>query len=261
MSISLPSNPLTSGLSGTQALHTELTEIKQEAAKSIEKALTLFGTVNAGGAPVNANGSPSLTAPKSIVTNVSDLTLRIALMQDALDQLMQEVSKNEIKQRLNELNRENQEHLAKVKEQLKEAEKSAQKAREAAQKTNIFKAIANFFKALVDFIVGVFTAVAAIGYALTGNVVAAAGLFVASAALFASSAVNLIMAVDSMVAAAKGSDSGFLNEKALKGMQKTVEILGYVAMAAGMLGGLGAAISGIQSAVKTAAGKALDSSR
>jgi hypothetical protein len=174
MNISLPQNPLTSGNVGTQALHKELSEIKQLASQSIEKALTLFGTVNSGGTKVNENGSLTLVPPKSILTSVGDLTLRIALMQDALDQLMQEVSKNEIQQRLNDLNRENQEHLAKIKEQMKEVEKSAQKAREAAQKTNIFKAIANFFKALVDFIVGVFTAIAAIGYALTGNVVAAA---------------------------------------------------------------------------------------
>ncbi|MBB5037711.1 type III secretion system translocon subunit SctE [Prosthecobacter dejongeii] len=234
------------------SLHSTLKEVTKTAGESLTKALTLLSNVDATGVLPSKDGILQLAPPKMNLSAM-DLTLRIGLLQDALNQLMTAVSKNEIEGRLNELNRENREQLDKMNEQMKEIEKEASKRREADKKVNIFQAIANFFKAIFDVISAVFTAIAAIGYALTGNVVAAAGLFAATAALMASGVINMVMAVDSVIKAAGGG--GFLSDKAIAGMTKATEILGYVAMGAAMVGGLGAVVDGIRTGANMAAGK------
>lgn len=248
--MNISNNPSTIAGFDPASLHTTLKEVKQTAKESITKALTLLTTVDSTGVLPPKDGVMQLAPPK-VNMSAMDLTLRIGLLQDALNELMQAVSKNEIEGRLNELNRENREQLDKMKDQMKEMEKEAAKKREADKKVNIFQAIANFFKAIFDIISAVFTAIAAIGYALTGNVVAAAGLFAATAALLASGVINLVMAVDSVVKAAGGG--GFLSDKAIEGMTKATEILGAVAMGAAMVGGLGAVVSGIRQGSKLAA--------
>lgn len=250
--MNIHNNPSTIAGFDPGSLHTTLREVKKTATDSITKALTLLTTVDSTGVLPPKDGVLQLAPPK-VNMSAMDLTLRIGLLQDALNQLMQAVSKNEIEGRLNDLNRENREQLDKMKDQMKEMEKEAAKRREADKKVNIFQAIANFFKAIFDIISAVFTAIAAIGYALTGNVVAAAGLFAATAALLASGVINLVMAVDSLVKAAGGG--GFLSDKAIEGMTKATEILGAVAMGAAMVGGLGAVVSGIRQGSKLAAGQ------
>ncbi|GAA5149685.1 hypothetical protein GCM10023213_47720 [Prosthecobacter algae] len=250
--MNITTNPSTIAGFDPGSLHTTLKEVKKTATESLTKALTLLSTVDSTGMLPPKDGVMQLSAPK-LNMSAADLTLRIGLLQDALNELMTAVSKNEIEGRLNELNRENREQLDKMKDQMKNIEKEAEKKREADKKVNIFQAIANFFKAIFDIISAVFTAIAAIGYALTGNVAAAAGLFAATAALAASAVINLVMAVDSVVKAAGGG--GFLNDKAIQGMTKATEILGYVAMGAAMVGGLGAMVSGIRQGATMAAGK------
>lgn len=248
--MNINNNPSTIAGFDPGSLHTTLQEVKKTANESITKALTLLTTVDSTGVLPPKDGVLQLAPPK-VNMNAMDLTLRIGLLQDALNELMQAVSKNEIEGRLNDLNRENREQLDKMNDQMKNLEKEAAKKREADKKVNIFQAIANFFKAIFDLISAVFTAIAAIGYALTGNVVAAAGLFAATAALLASSVINMIMAVDSVVKAAGGG--GFLSDKAIAGMTKATEILGAVAMGAAMVGGLGAVVSGIRQGSNLAA--------
>lgn len=247
--MNISNNPATVAGFDPASLHDSLTEVKKTATESITQALTLLSTVDATGVLPPKDGILQLAPPKANLS-AADLTLRIGLLQDALNQLMQAVSKNEIQGRLNDLNRDNREQLDKMKDQMEHLEKEAAKKREADKKVNIFQAIANFFKAIFDFISAVFTAIAAIGYALTGNVVAAAGLFAATAALVASSVINMIMAVDSVLKAA--GSGGFLNDKAIAGMNKATEILGYVAMGAAMVGGLGAVVDGIRTGSKLA---------
>ena len=250
--MNITSNPSTVAGFDPNSLHTTLKEVKKTATESLTKALTLLSTVDATGTLPPKDGVMQLSAPK-LNLSAADLTLRIGLLQDALNELMTAVSKNEIEGRLNDLNRENREQLDKMKDQMKNIEKEAEKKREADKKVNIFQAIANFFKAIFDIISAVFTAIAAIGYALTGNIAGAAGLFAATAALAASAVINLVMTLDSVIKAAGGG--GFLNEKAIQGMTKATEILGYVAMGAAMVGGLGALVSGIRQGATMAAGK------
>jgi len=247
--MNINNNPSTIAGFDPGSLQTTLSEVKKTATESITKALTLLTTVDATGVLPPKDGVMQLAPPKMNLS-AADLTLRIGLLQDALNELMQSVSKNEIQGRLNDLNRDNREQLDKMKDQMEHLEKEAAKKREADKKVNIFQAIANFFKAIFDFISAVFTAIAAIGYALTGNVVAAAGLFAATAALLAASVINMVMAVDSVMKAAGGG--GFLSDKAIAGMVKATEILGYVAMGAAMVGGLGAVVEAVQTGSKLA---------
>lgn len=252
--MNIASNPSTIAGFDPAALHTTLKDIRQTGSESLTKALTLLSNIDASGvATTNKDGVIELAPPKSSLSAI-DLTLRIGLLQDALNQLMQAVSKNEIEGRLNELNRENREQLDKMKDQMKHIEEEAAKKREADKKLNIFEAIANFFKAIFDIISAVFTAIAAVAYALTGNVVAAAGLFTATVALIASGIVNLTLAIDSVVRAATGGKS-LLSDDTVKAMQKATEILGYVAMGAAMVGALGAVVQGIRQGANMAAGE------
>lgn len=250
MNISTQSNATFTGVDPS-LLHKDLQEVRKSTAESIQKALTMLDTLGATGSLPGQEGAPKLAAPNSLLVNVNDITLKIGLLQDALNELMQQVSKNEIEGRMNDLNRENQKQLDKIKTQMEEAKKEIEKQKEAEKKSNIFEAIGNWFKAIFDFVSAIFTAVAAIGYALSGNVVAAAGLFVASAALFASGAVNMVMAIDSTIRAAGGD--GFLSEEAKKAMTKATEILGYVALGASLISGLSVIVSGVRQGAAMAA--------
>lgn len=231
--------------------HQDLNEVRDQAAKSIIKALTTLGTLDSTGDIPGDSNATVLEPPKGLMMNAADLTLRIGLLQDALNELMQQVSKNEIKGRLNDLNRENAEQVDKMKRQMEEVEKSVKKQQEAAKKSNIFTAIANFFKAIFDLISAVFTAIAAVAYALSGNVVAAAGLFVASAALFASGVCNMVLAIDATIQAAGGK--GFLSDQAKANLEKATEILGYIALGASLISGLSVVVQGLRAGASLAA--------
>jgi len=250
--MNISNTPSILGGGTANALHETLVDLRKTAGESITKALTELQTVNSIGVSTGKDGVLQLSPPKGLM-NVMDITLRIGLLQDALNQLMQQVSKNEIEGRLNELNRENKEQLAKFKDQMKHVEEEVKKNQEASKKANIFQAIANFFKAIVNAIVAVFNIIAAVGYALTGNVAAAAGLFVSAVALLASAAIDVVKGLDSLLKAAGGG--GFLSDADIQRMTKATEILGYVAMAAAMIGGLGAIVGGISKGMALATQK------
>jgi hypothetical protein len=235
------SNSTTAKLSSFDAtqFHSELDTVREEGAKSITNALTLLTSLDATGLVPGQAGAMTLVPPKGMM-NASDLTLRIGLLQDALNELMQQVSKNEIQGRLNDLNRANMEQLDKMKEQMKEIENSVKKQKEADKKSNTFAAIANFFKAAFDIVCAVFSAVAAVGY-LFVNPAAAVGLAVSALALAASGICNMVVAIDAAMAAATGK--GFLSDTDKKNLEKATEILGYIALVAGVLSGIAVIVS------------------
>jgi len=241
MNISTPNIP---GLTSTQ-LQTNLEEIRETGIKDLTKALTDLGVVNATGSTMGQDGMIQLTPPKATM-NVMDLTLRIGLLQDALNQLQQQTSKNEIQGRLNDMNRENADKLSKIKEQVEHAAEQLKKMKESQAKANMFGFLGAIFKAILDFFMAIFNVIAAVGYALTGNVAAAAGLMVSAGALVASGIVHLVEAADSLGKLAFGK--GFLSEADKQRMSQAVEILGYIAMGAAMIGGLGAIVDGISQA-------------
>lgn len=239
-----PGNPLDIG-----GMHDELQDIKKEAHKSLQDYLIKLGTILSQSNTV-LGSAPILAPPSQSIIGLADQTLRIALIQDALNQLLQQVSELEIDGRLNTLEQSNMDELKNVMKQIDEAQEAHRKQTEANQKAGVFEAVGAWFKAVFDVVSAAFSAVAAIGYALTGNVVAAAGLFVAAAALLASGVCNIVLAVDATVRAAGGQ--GFLSETHKANLEKAAEICGYIAMAAGMLGGLAAVTGALRSAVSTA---------
>ena len=250
--MNVTNNPATYvGLTPTD-LHKTLQELRETATKDLSQALTDLGVINATGGTGGNEGIIQLAAPK-LMMSAMDLTLRIGLLQDALNQLQEQTSRTEIEGRLGELNRDNKDKLTQIKENMDHVAEQAKKNKEAQKKTDIFTAIANFFKAIFDAIAAVFTLIAAVGYALTGNAAAAAALVVAATALIASSVVNFTMAIDSVMKAVGGQ--GFLSDADIQRMQKAVEILGYIAMGASMVAGLGAIVEGISTASKMAASK------
>jgi hypothetical protein len=238
------SNSTTAKLSSFDAtqFHSELDTVREEGAISITNALTLLTSLDATGLVPGQAGAMTLVPPKGMM-NASDLTLRIGLLQDALNELMQQVSKNEIQGRLNDLNRANMEQLDKMKEQMKEIENSVKKQKEADKKSNTFAAIANFFKAAFDIVCAVSSAVAAVGY-LFVNPAAAVGLAVSALALAASGICNMVVAIDAAMAAATGK--GFLSDTDKKNLEKATEILGYIALVAGVLSGIAVIVSAVR---------------
>lgn len=232
-----------------QGLQGELTEIRKDLSKSLQDYITNLGTIIGDSSNIQGT-APILQSPDLSVISAADLTVKIALIQDALNQLQQQVSKLEIEGRLNDLEKNNADQLKKIQEQIKEAEEAQRKQAEANKKSNIFDAIGKFFKAVFDIVSAVFSAVAAVGYLFT-NPVAAFGLATAALALAASGICNLVLAIDATIIAAGGE--GFLSDKHKANLEKAAEICGYIALAAGALSGLAVITGTLRTAVGTAA--------
>ena len=122
----------------------DLAGVKAEAKESIEKALMLLGSVIAGTSS-RQSGAQDLEPPAaSLLVNAADLAVRIGLIQDALNQLMQQVSKLEIDQKMSESIKANEDKLKQVEAQLKEAAEAIAKQNEADKKSGLFQAIGDW---------------------------------------------------------------------------------------------------------------------
>src|SRR5690606_5292039 len=178
-----PTAPNLAALNLQQTLG-DFAEIKENALTSLQKSFRVLAKMPAAVASSDAaartDGLPNLDAP-TVSRSVNDLTLRIGLLQDALNQLMAQVSKTEIRQRMSELQKENQRQLEKFEQQMAKAAEAAEKAKEAQKKGNIFEAVGNWIQAAVAVVSAVVTMVSAVGQILT-NPVGAAGLIIASVA-------------------------------------------------------------------------------
>lgn len=249
-----------SGISSTttqfdpQALLGDFTEIRREASKSVESALVMLGTVIAGNS-LNAKGAQELPRPSSsMLGGIAELSLRMGLIQDALDQLMQEVSKVGISQRLNQANRANQEQLAKIDEQVTEMKAAAAKAKEADEKGNLFTMIGDWVNVAITAISLAITVVAAVGGSIFTGGLAGVALGVAIAALSVTLAAQITLAIDSTVAYENGG-KGFLGD-ARGALETTAMVAGIVASVASVATGLFSIARGL-SAATMAAGKEL----
>lgn len=229
----------------------DLQTAKKEAVSILQQSFKILGTFTADGAQSasEGTGTPDLEKP-NLSSKVNDLSLRIGLLQDALNQLLAQVSKLEIKQRLNDLEKENKKQLDKFNEQMEKASAAAEKNKEAEKKGNVFEAISNWIQAVVSVISAVVTLVSAVGQILT-NPVGAAALIVAGVALLGAAAVQITLAIDAtMVACGK---EGFLSDTDKEKMAKAVEILGYIAIAGSMIGLVGGVVVALGQAGKAAA--------
>jgi hypothetical protein len=246
-----------SGISGTnpqvdlRALLGDFTEIKQEARQSVENALVMLGTVIAGNS-LNRDNLQELPPPSfSMLGGIAALSLRIGLIQDALDQLMQEVSKVGIGQRLNQADRANQEQLARIDEQVAEAKEAAAKSKEAEEKGNLFQMIGDWVNVAITAISLAITVVGAVlGGIVTGGA-ATVALAVAIVALSITLAAQITLAIDSTVAYQNGGE-GFLGD-ARGALETTAMVAGIVAAVASVATGLIAIARGFSAATAAAA--------
>jgi hypothetical protein len=160
----------------------EVADIKQNAIQALQASFKMLATVGPEGSTPNsqADGLVELEKP-SFNSNVNDITLRIGLLQDALNQLMAQVSKTEIRSRMDELQKENQRQLERFEEQMAKATEAAQKNQEAEKKGNIFEAVSNWIQAVISVVSAVVTLISAAAQILT-NPVGAAALIVAGVA-------------------------------------------------------------------------------
>ncbi len=232
------------------ALLGDLDDVRTSAAKSLQESFKLLGTLISGGTTSGpANGTQELEAPVNISRNVNDMTLRIGLLQDALNQLMQQVSRTEIKQRMSEMQKENQKELDRFQEQMTKAAEAAEKAQESQKKGNIFEAVSNWIQAAISVVSAIFTLISAVGQILT-NPVGAAGLIVAGVALIGVAAVQITLAIDATMRAA--GKEGFLTDDQKSKMKLAAEIMGYIAIAGSMIGLVGGVVIALGQAGKAA---------
>ncbi|MFO1450190.1 MAG: type III secretion system translocon subunit SctE [Opitutaceae bacterium] len=232
----------------------EVADIKQNAIQALQASFKMLATVGPDGSPSTsqADGLVELEKP-SFNSNVNDITLRIGLLQDALNQLMAQVSKTEIKQRMDELQKENQRQLERFEEQMAKAAEAAEKNKEAEKKGNIFEAVSNWIQAVVSIVSAVVTLISAAAQILT-NPVGAGALIVAGVALIGAAAVQVTLAIDATMRAA--GKEGFLSEADRTKMNQAVEILGYIALAGSMIGLVGGIVVALGQAGKAAGGLA-----
>lgn len=252
----MSSDAISTSTPGLNALNPEtilgdVNAAKDDAIKILQQSFKILGTFKADGdqSAAEGTGSPDLEKP-TLSQHVNDLSLRIGLLQDALNQLLAQVSKLEIKMRLNELEQQNKNELDKFNEQMEKAAEAAEKNNEAEKKGNVFEAISNWIQAVVSIVSAVITLVSAVGQLIT-NPVGAAGLIVASVALIGAAAVQVTLAIDATMRAA--GQEGFLSEADKEKMNKAVEILGYIAIAGSMIGLVGGVVMALGQAAKTAA--------
>jgi hypothetical protein len=250
MSGSISSNPNSVAFDPT-ALYGQVNQVQQEAAKSITQALTTLGVVIAG-TTADSSGKLKLQAPSALMTSVSDLTLRIGLLQEALSNLQNEVTKLQITNRMNDQNKQAQLQLDKINQQISDAKAAADKQQQANQKSGIFGAIAHFFGAIFDFITAVVNIVEAIPLAIGGDVVGAAALLVSAGALVGAGVCEAILGADSLDQAITGQDHGFLSADAKDALQKTSMALSIVAGAAALISGIGVISYGLKQAFNAA---------
>jgi Secretion system effector C (SseC) like family len=245
---SIGSSPNTIAFDPT-ALLGQLDDVKQQASKSITQALTTLGVVLSG-TNTDSSGKTKLQPPSNLISNVSDMTLRIGLLQEALSNLQAQVTKLQITNRMNESNNQAQEQLDKIQKQIKDAQAAAQKQQEANKKSGIFGAIAHFFGAIFDFITAVVNIIEAIPLAIAGDEAGAAALFASAACLVGAGVCETVLGVDSAMQAATGK--GFLSDADKKNLGTAVAVLSAVAAFAAVISGIGVITDGIMAATSAA---------
>jgi hypothetical protein len=136
-----------------------------------------------------------------------------------------------------------------MQEAAKAASAAAAKAKETEHKLNVWSAVANWVGAAITVASMAFTLVAALGQLAIGNVVSASALFVATAAMGVQLTCQVALAIDATMKAA-GNEKGLgINVEA---WTKVMEIAGYVALAASMVGMIGGALAAGANASKQA---------
>lgn len=227
----------------------DLNDIKKAAKDSVLRALELLGTVIAGVG--TKEGAPGLEPPKAtLMQKVTDLTLRIALLQQALDELQTQVSKTVIDGRMKEVDQAHKEQLQNLETQLKEMKEAIEKQQEANKKGNVFQAIASWVMAAVDIVSAVFSIVAAAANFVAGNWAGTVGMIAAAGAQLCSAGCNIALAIDATDKAMGGD--GVLSEAQKQAINGVMIGCAVVAGIGGLIGGLGGITMGLKEGMKAA---------
>jgi len=222
----------------------ETMAVAQAALKDAYQVLTVSFL---GPQAVEVPGATRLEPPKKLSM---DANLLLAQLQDTLNQLLQKVSVNDIKQNLQTQNEANKKQLETMQEAAKAASAAAAKAKETEHKLNVWKAVASWVGAAITAASIAVTVIAALGQLAVGNVVSASALFVATAAMGVQLTCQVALAIDATMKAA-GNEKGLgINVEA---WTKVMEIAGYVALAASMVGMIGGLVAAGSNASKQAA--------
>jgi hypothetical protein len=221
----------------------ETMAVAQAALKDAYQVLTVSFL---GPQAVEVPGATRLEPPKKLSM---DANLLLAQLQDTLNQLLQKVSVNDIKQNLQTQNEANKKQLETMQEAAKAASAAAAKAKETEHKLNVWKAVANWVGVAITAASIACTVIAALGQLAVGNVVSASALFVATAAMGVQLTCQVALAIDATMKAA-GNEKGLgINVEA---WTKVMEIAGYVALAASMVGMIGGLLAASSNAAKQA---------
>jgi hypothetical protein len=211
---------------------------------TLKDAYQLLTVSFLGPQAVEVPGATRLEPPKKLSM---DANLLLAQLQDTLNQLLQKVSVNDIKQNLQTQNEANKKQLETMQEAAKAASAAAAKAKETEHKLNVWKAVANWVGVAITAASIAFTVIAALGQLAVGNVVSASALFVATAAMGVQLTCQVALAIDATMKAA-GNEKGLgINVEA---WTKVMEIAGYVALAASMVGMIGGLLAAGSNAAK-----------
>lgn len=213
---------------------------------TLKDAYQLLTVSFLGPQAVEVPGATRLEPPKKLSM---DANLLLAQLQDTLNQLLQKVSVNDIKQNLQTQNEANKKQLETMQEAAKAASAAAAKAKETEHKLNVWKAVANWVGVAITAASIAVTVIAALGQLAVGNVVSASALFVATAAMGVQLTCQVALAIDATMKAA-GNEKGLgINVEA---WTKVMEIAGYVALAASMVGMIGGLVAASSNAAKQA---------
>lgn len=241
-SLAIQSNPA-AYTSGT----VDFQETMAVAQATLKDAYQLLTVSFLGPQAVEVPGATRLEPPKKLSM---DANLLLAQLQDTLNQLLQKVSVNDIKQNLQTQNEANQKQLETMQEAAKAASAAAAKAKETEHKLNVWKAVASWVGVAITAASIAVTVIAALGQLAVGNVVSASALFVATAAMGVQLTCQVALAIDATMKAA-GNEKGLgINVEA---WTKVMEIAGYVALAASMVGMIGGLVAAGSNASKQAA--------
>ena len=238
-------------IQGNQAAFTPATidfeetlAVAKTAVKDVVQVLTLSFV---GPQSAEVSGATKLEPPKKLSM---DANLQLAELQETLNQLIQKVSVNDIKQNLQTQNDANKKQLETMQEAAKAAAAAAAKAKEADHKKNVWAAAAGWVGAAITAATMVVTLISAVGMLATGNFVSAGALFVATAAMGVQLTCQVALAIDATMKA-NGNEQGLGIDT--EKWTKVMEVAGYVALAASMVGLIGGLVTTASKAGATAA--------
>jgi hypothetical protein len=189
------------------------------------------------------------------LSHVNDAILRMSLLQDALNELMQNVSQTGVQSRLNQAEAENLKQIEQIKKQFDELQAAAEKSAEAQKKADMGTAMGDWIGVALTAIAIAVTVVAAVALGAVTGGAGAVALGVAVVAMVGALGAQTAMAVDSQQIYDEGvqrEKEGGLYESGQSSINR--DAASYTSMALGIVAAFASITSCVQ--VARAAGQA-----